>query len=104
MGSALWQFRQAGRWVSPRITSRLVMNNGEAMTAMAEAGLGIALLPGFIVGPALAAGRLVELLPDAETRPLPVMAVWPPVTPMPAKLRALVDFLAAQLTPPVPVA
>ena len=102
--SALWQFRQAGRWVSPRITSRLVMNNGEAMTAMAEAGLGIALLPGFIVGPALAAGRLVELLPDAETRPLPVMAVWPPVTPMPAKLRALVDFLAAQLTPPVPVA
>ena len=33
-------------------------------------------------------------------RPLPIMAVWPPVSPMPIKLRMLVDDLAAELAVP----
>lgn len=95
--SALWQFRQGARWLSPRINSRVVMNNGEAMREMAAAGVGLAMLPQFIVAEALAAGRLVQVLSDTETRPLPVMAVWPPVSPMPAKLRTVVDWLANRL-------
>ena len=35
-----------------------------------------------------------EVLPEVETRTLPVMAVWPPVAPVPAKLRVLIDHLA----------
>ncbi|WBU58068.1 LysR family transcriptional regulator [Paracoccus sediminicola] len=95
--AAMWQFRQGGRIVSPEVSSRITANNGEAMRDMAEAGLGIAMLPGFILADALRAGRLVPVLPDLETRTLPIMAVWPPVTPMPAKLRAMIDHLAAEL-------
>lgn len=95
--SALWQFRQGARWLSPRINSRVVMNNGEAMREMAAAGVGLSMLPAFIVVDALASGRLMQVLPDAETRPLPVMAVWPPVSPMPEKLRSCIDFLQAAL-------
>ncbi|MFV0492581.1 MAG: LysR family transcriptional regulator [Pseudorhodobacter sp.] len=93
----LWQFRQGGRFVSPKTSGRLVLNNGEAMREMAIAGLGLAMLPGFIAASALADGRLCQVLPDMETRALPIMAVWPPVTPMPTKLRALIDYLAAEL-------
>ncbi|KGJ04343.1 transcriptional regulator, LysR family [Paracoccus halophilus] len=93
--AALWQFRQGGRVVSPQIAGRLTLNNGEAMRDVAIAGLGLAVLPEFIAAPALRDGRLVPLLADAGTRALPVMAVWPPVSPMPAKLRLLIDHLAA---------
>ncbi|AXC50730.1 LysR family transcriptional regulator [Paracoccus suum] len=93
----LWLFQQGGRWISPKVSARLVMNNGEAIRDMAVAGLGLAMLPQFIVAEAIADGRLVQVLADFETRTLPIMAVWPPISPMPAKLRAIVDFLAAEL-------
>lgn len=95
---ALWQFRQGGRTVSPQVGGRLALNNGEAMRDLAIAGLGLAVLPGFIVSAALKSGILIEVLPGVETRTLPVTAVWPPVSPMPAKLRAIIDHLAAELT------
>lgn len=95
--SALWQFRQNGRGVSPDVTARLTFNNGEAIRDMAVAGVGIAILPGFITAKARRDGRLVEILTDVETRRLPIMAVWPPVSPLPAKLRALIDHLAREL-------
>ena len=92
--SALWQFRQGGRMISPQVAGRLMLNNGEAMRDMAVAGLGLAMLPSFIAAPALREGHLAEVLPEVETRTLPVMAVWPPVAPVPAKLRVLIDHLA----------
>lgn len=93
----LWQFRQGGRMISPQVKSRLTLNNGEAMREMAIEGLGLAMLPGFLVATALRDGRLTRILSGFETRTLPVMAVWPPVNPLPAKLRALVDHLATEL-------
>ncbi|MDQ7777647.1 LysR family transcriptional regulator [Paracoccus aminovorans] len=99
--SQLWQFQERDRFVSPMIGGRISLNNGEAIRCMAIQGLGLAILPGFIVAPALADGTLERVLPDYPTRRLPIVAVWPPVSPMPAKLRRFVDHLAAALkTPP----
>jgi len=96
----LWQFQERDRFVSPAVRGRLSMNNGEAIRDMAVEGLGLAILPGFIVAPALADGRLERVLAGFGTRPLPIVAVWPPVQPMPAKLRRFVDHLAAELHRP----
>lgn len=93
----LWQFRRGGRFESPQVAGRLVLNNGEAIRDLAIAGLGLAVLPDFLVADVLADGRLCQILADHETRVLPVLAVWPPISPMPAKLRALIDHLAAEL-------
>lgn len=93
----LWQFRTGGQTVQPALREVVTVNNGEAMRDLAEAGLALAMLPGFIAAPAIAAGRLEQVLPGVETRALPVVAVWPPVQPMPAKLRALIDHLVAEL-------
>ena len=54
-----------GREVRPR--DRFRADSGDALVAAAIAGLGIAYQPEFLVGPALADGRLVRVLPDAPT-------------------------------------
>jgi DNA-binding transcriptional LysR family regulator len=73
---------------------RIVANNGEAMRDMAIAGLGVTLVPLFIAHDALADGRLVRLVEHLTPVPLPISAVWPPVKPMPTKVRAIIDHLA----------
>jgi DNA-binding transcriptional LysR family regulator len=98
----LWQFHQDGRAVSPPVRGRITLNNGEAMRDMAIAGLGVAVLPAFVVAEAIRQGQLQPLMPDFGARALPVLAVWPPISPLPAKLRALIDHLAAALGPVPP--
>ncbi|MBL4918463.1 LysR family transcriptional regulator [Szabonella alba] len=94
----LWQFTENGAPVTVPVSSRVTLNNGEAMRDFALAGLGLAMLPGFIAAPEIATGRLEQILPDHPTRALPIHALWPPVSPMPAKLRALVDHLSSELS------
>ena len=61
------------------------------------AGLGIAVLPTFLAGPALARGELVPLLHDY---PIPEAGLYvvrpPPAEPMTEKIRALTDILLEQ--------
>lgn len=87
----IWPF---GAEVTPPPVGRIAANNGEAMRDLAIGGLGLALLPLFIVHDALRDGRLVRLLPDLPQRALPVSVVWPPIRPMPRKTRAFIDHLA----------
>ncbi len=95
--SVLWRFRVGRRDVHPAVAEAATVNNGEAMRDLAIAGVGLAMLPGFIALPAIADGKLERVLPEAQTRDLPISAVWPPVQPMPAKLRALIDCLSGEL-------
>ncbi|PVA11078.1 LysR family transcriptional regulator [Pelagivirga sediminicola] len=90
----LWSF---GKAAARTLKSRITLNNGEAIRDIAIAGLGLAILPGFIAGPAIAEGRLERVLPGAETRRMPIVALWPPSAPMPAKLRLFVDHLVVEL-------
>ncbi|UWQ75739.1 substrate binding domain-containing protein [Leisingera sp. M658] len=86
----IWQFDKPA---DPPIPSRVMMNNGEAMRGMVLEGLGIALLPMFIVYEDLKDERLLQVLPELVPEPLPVQAVWPPVKHMPPKLRLSIDHL-----------
>lgn len=95
--AASWQLTRRGETFTPAMRRRYSVNNGQAMLDMAAAGLGLAMLPGFLAAPALADGRLEQILPGYSARALPITAVWPPVNPMPAKLRAFVDHLRERL-------
>lgn len=101
----LWRFEPANPGGDMRVVetrSRLVANNGEAMRDMAIAGLGITVLPRFIVADALRGGALIEVLPEAVPTSYGIYAVYPPTRHMPRKLRAIVDHLVAAFagTPP----
>ncbi len=89
-----WRLRGSGgeeRHI--RVGGRLTANNGDALRIAAEAGLGIALAPCFMLDEALESGKLVEVLVDRGPDILGVYALYPQGPFPQPKLRAFVDFL-----------
>ncbi len=89
----LWRFREGKRFTSVRVSGRLRMDNADAMREAAIAGLGIAGLPDFVLGEAVASGALVPILTGFPAEEQGMFAVRPP-GPAPAKTRAFIDALA----------
>ncbi len=83
-----------------RAVGRLTVNNGDALRHAAEAGLGIALSPDFILDDALETGRLVELLPQTRRPVFGAYAVYPQGPFPQPKLRAFIDFLVEWMKTP----
>ncbi|NMJ44151.1 LysR family transcriptional regulator [Roseomonas sp. JC162] len=92
-GVADWRLMGAAGPVLVRARAALAVNNGDVMRDAAEAGLGIAMLPSFIAGEALRAGRLVAIRPGAEPEPEVIALVHAERGRSSAKLRALVAHL-----------
>ena len=89
-----WEFvGPDGRLETVRVDGRLRANNAEVTLAALRAGACLALSPDFIVGPDIAAGRLVPLLTEYENPFGAIYAVWPHNRNLAPKVRAVVDFL-----------
>lgn len=94
-----WPFA-AGKKLRPLpVAGNLESNNGDVLRAAALAGLGLVLLPTFIVGDDLAGGALEAVLADHRTWDASIFAVWPSRRQTPPKVRAFVDFLAKACGP-----
>jgi DNA-binding transcriptional LysR family regulator len=87
-----WALRGTARAVP--IHYRLCSNNGDALRVAALAGLGIALIPAFLVREELRKGTLVALLDGFEPKPIDLYAIYPPTRFLAAKVRLFIDFLA----------
>lgn len=93
-GSEAWRFQDGKRTITVRPEGRFKADNGPAILAAAAAGLGVAMLPTFLVGPSIDKGEVVPLLLDFPAPPLGLYVVRPPpAAHMPAKVRALTDLL-----------
>ena len=92
---AAWKYtnsRQAGTIaVAPRMHS----TSSEALRVAALEGAGISLLPTFLVGDDLCAGRLQPLLTRWNFGALGIHALYPQRRYHPARLRAFIDLLVA---------
>ncbi len=75
--SVEWAYWQNGQPVRIAVRGRYRVNNGELIGDAAVAGLGLALLPTFIIGRHLASGALVPVLEAFQPPPLNVYAVYP---------------------------
>ena len=94
----IWQFEPVEPGGAPRplvVRSRIIANNGESMRDAAIAGLGISVLPVFIVAKALASGQLINALPDVCPVADAIYAVYPGNRHLPKKVRAVIDYLVA---------
>ena len=93
-----WTFDHAdGRRVSVSVSGKLRINNSLAIREAVLAGSGIARMPLFVVQDDIQAGRLEALFEDSELLELGAWAVYPDRESLPAKVRALVDYLAEKL-------
>jgi DNA-binding transcriptional LysR family regulator len=72
-------------------------NNGDVLCEAACQGLGIVMLPGFIVEDALADGRLQRILEDFEPPAFTLYALYPTRQFVPVKIRLFLEFLTAAL-------
>jgi len=76
-----------------RVQGTYCSNNGDVLCEGAAQGLGIALLPDFIVEEALAAGRLQRILKDYEPPPFVLYGLYPSRHYVPAKVRLFLEFV-----------
>ncbi len=68
-------------------------NNGDVLATAAMEGLGISLLPEFIVEDAIADGRLVRILAERERSPLTLSVLYPSRQHLPAKTRLFIEYM-----------
>jgi len=94
----MWRFRVGKSWEHVKGKPRLRADNGEMLRAAAVAGLGICVLPSFIAAAAFPTGELEPLLRDYPLDEGALHAVMPSRATT-ARVRALVDFLAARFGP-----
>ena len=94
-----WHFEGPQGPVSVRTNPFMRTNSGDTCRAAALAHQGIVLQPSFLIGQDLAAGTLVELMPQYRSVELGIYAVYPTRRHVAPKVRALIDFLAEQLAP-----
>lgn len=97
-----WTLRRGDEEVSVRPQRRVRTNNGDALLDAARRGLGVAMLPDFLVADDLGSGRLVSVLDDWTDWKAAVWAVYPENRYLAPKVRLFVDFLVERWAPSPP--
>jgi DNA-binding transcriptional LysR family regulator len=97
-----WHFRHPGEGeLTVEVRGPIRTNNADVLIDALIAGAGIASLPDFLAWRCLGDGRLEEVLPEWSTGPDSALhLVTPPTAMRPARVRALIDFLAAAFLKP----
>lgn len=92
-----WEFQRGGEVLEVRARGRLVLNDLATKLAACAAGSGIAQTIALGVGPLLACGELVQVLPDWADERFPLYAYYPSRHLPPAKVRAFLDFVVTSV-------
>jgi DNA-binding transcriptional LysR family regulator len=97
-----WRFREPNtkEVFSIPVEGRFTAASGAVLRHAAVAGMGLAVLPRFMVAADLAAGRLCVALDSLHAPPLGIYAVYPESRRAPGKVRAFVDLLGAHFKTP----
>ncbi|HYC47860.1 MAG TPA: LysR family transcriptional regulator [Burkholderiales bacterium] len=96
-----WEFARNGRSYSVAVSGPLNINGGEALVDTAIAGVGIVTVASFIAAEAIASGKLKLILRDYMAAGPAVSVTYLPARPLPARVRALINFLR-EIIPPEP--
>jgi len=94
-----WRFEGPDGWEYVRVNSRLRTDNGQMMLAAACAGLGVIILPWFMVERPVEKGDLEHVLPEHPHEGGGLHLLMPPARASIARVRALVAFLADKFGP-----
>ncbi|WP_431227285.1 LysR substrate-binding domain-containing protein [Burkholderia contaminans] len=94
-----WEYADmdSGQLHAVKMRSVVSVNSSQAYLACCLAGLGLIQAPREGLGPLLADGSLVEVLPEWNARPLPVSVVFPTGRHLAPRVRIFVDWLADTL-------
>lgn len=88
-----WSFFRDGDARSVPVAGPVSLNHFPLIRNAAVAGVGVARLPRYLAAPEIAAGRLVEVLPDHQSPSSPIYLVYIREDRLPRRVRLLVDFI-----------
>lgn len=87
----------AGKQTAVPVQGRMQADDSEPLRAGALDALGVVLLPSWLIGDDLRAGRLQRVLPDWQamiaTQPSGIYGLYPPHRTVPSKVRVFLEFL-----------
>ncbi|NMG45862.1 LysR family transcriptional regulator [Aromatoleum toluvorans] len=92
-----WRFNGPQGEISVPVTGPLHVDDDEALSQAVLGDLGLGLLPTFIIGKDLQAGRLQAVLSEYIPVERHVYAMYLPTRHLPSKVRTFIDFLVAQI-------
>ena len=96
----VWTLRRDGRKHSVQVAGAFETDEMDVVRAAVAAGLGIGILPVYMVGDALQQGQLVPLLRQFQVMPeSAIYLVYLPNRTLSSRVRALIDFLAERFGP-----
>ena len=97
-GGVNWSFRHARQGeITQPTQGQLRVNNAEGLMPALLAGLGLALQPEFLVWRQLQSGELITAMDDWQAPSVALHTVTPPGRRRPARVQALMDYLAVCL-------
>jgi DNA-binding transcriptional LysR family regulator len=92
-----WKFKGILGEREVRVTGRIQANVADPIRMAADGGLGMVMLPKYIVGRDIEKGKLRVVLEEYSIAPLEIHAVYPHRKYLSAKVRDFLDFLQAWL-------
>ncbi|KCY47427.1 LysR family transcriptional regulator [Acinetobacter nosocomialis] len=96
---APWQFvNKKGEFEAIKVKGHYRVNSGEMAGQAAVAGIGFAILSKQTCQPYISDGRLVEIEFEQKAAPLQLFALYSNRRYLPAKTRALIDFIRQKLS------
>jgi LysR family transcriptional regulator for bpeEF and oprC len=89
-----WDFRRGEERIDIAMRGVIALNDSNAYVRAGLAGLGVIQMTDYLLDEHVAAGRMVQLLPDWTSEPLPVHLVYPQNRHLSAKVRVFVEWVA----------
>jgi len=96
-GTEVWRVRDGEQVITLHPQGRFKADNGQALLSAVLAGLGIAMLPDFLIDEHIASGALITLLPQYPMPEAGLYVVRPPGDHPSRKVRAFTDMLVEKL-------
>jgi LysR family transcriptional regulator for bpeEF and oprC len=89
-----WVFAKNDVRIQTSLRGHIALDDENSYVAAAEAGLGVAQIPAFVLKEAMERGSLEMLLGDWFPEPAPLHVVYPQNRHLSAKIRVFVDWVA----------
>lgn len=89
-----WVFAKDGLRIQSSLRGQIALDDENSYVAAAEAGLGVAQIPAFVLKEAMERGSLELLLGDWFAEPAPLHVVYPQNRHLSVKIRVFVDWVA----------
>ncbi|MGS1110359.1 LysR substrate-binding domain-containing protein [Achromobacter anxifer] len=96
---APWEWLDGGVSRTVPLRGRVTVNSAEAYIASCVAGLGLIQIPAYDVQPQIAAGELVEVMPDHRPASMPMTLLYPQRRSPSRRVQVFADWLEALLRP-----